>query len=237
MFLVSIIVPTHAGRDLTPLIESVTASTYGITELIIVDEGKERSAQRNIGIDRAKGDAFLILDSDQSINPRLIADCVYLVAIQEFSCCYIPEIIIADSFFGKIRAFERSFYTGTAVDVPRFVLRKVCPRFDETMSGPEDADWGRRIHGARGTSIEHLYHHDDISFVDYCKKKAYYTKSMRTYIKKNPTDKCINIWYRCATVFVEKGKWTKLLRHPILSIGIVFVLLTRGVIFHGTKQS
>ena len=233
--LVSVIVPNH-GRDLTELIESVNRSTYKNVEIVVVDEGKERSVQRNLGIARAKGYHFLILDSDQSVSPNLIAECVVRIR-NGYSCCYIPEIIIAKSFFGKIRAFERTFYVATAVDVPRFVVRTHCQDFDESMTGPEDADWSRRIMGARTTTKSVLYHHDDISFIEYCKKKAYYTKSMENYIKKHPTDDCINIWYRCVTVFVENGKWRKLLKHPILSIGILFILITRGIIFYGNRTS
>ena len=233
--LVSVVVPSHKGRDLTPLIESVKRSTHTNTELIIVDEGLERSKQRNIGMQRAKGDAYLILDSDQSISPNLIAECVVRCR-HGFSSCYIPEIIIAKSFFGKIRAFERTFYTGTAVDVPRFVLRLRCTPFDETLTGPEDADWGRKIRGYRTTTKSVLYHHDDVSLLEYVRKKAYYTKSMNLYMKLNPDDQCINIWYRCVTVFIENGKWRNLIKHPILSIGIAFILLIRGVIYYAKRN-
>lgn len=231
--LVSIICPNH-GRDLTELIESVENSTYKDVELIIVDEGEERSVQRNRGIDRAKGDAFLILDSDQSISLHLIAECVFNIQ-HGYSCCYIPELIVADSFFGKIRSFERMFYTGTAIDVPRFVLKCYCPKFNTDLNGPEDADWGNRIKGQRCTTDAVLYHNDDIGFWDYCKKKAYYTRSMRRYKDLNPDDKCLNIWYRCVTVFTERGKWKELFIHPILTIGVLFILIIRGAIYYAKR--
>jgi glycosyltransferase involved in cell wall biosynthesis len=233
---ISVIVPNH-GRDIENLTEAIERSPVQEdvdVEIIFINHFGERSRQRNIGINAAKGDYFLILDSDQSISPGLLMECCKLMK-SGYSCVYIPEVIIADSFFGRIRAFERQFYTGTAIDVPRFVRRDCCPMFDENMIGPEDADWGNRIEGFRATSKDVLYHHDDISFREYCRKKAYYTKSMRRYAEKWPGDPCLDIKYRCWTVFVEKGKWRKLIRHPVLAICIIFIILVRGVIYVSNK--
>lgn len=221
----SIVVANH-GRDLTQLKASLPSGV----EFIEVDLGFERSKQRNIGILKATGDVLMWLDSDQTISKGLVKECEDLVRMG-FSAIYIPEVIVAKSFFGKIRAFEREFYIGTAIDVPRAVWMPFCVLFNESLIGPEDADWGRRIRGLRTVSRNVLYHHDDVSFFEYCRKKAYYTKSMKRYAELNPGDKCLNFRYRCWTVFTEKGKWRKLLRHPILTIGIIFLLAVRGIIY------
>ena len=227
MIEVSVIVPNH-NRDISNLRASIPESDE--IEVIEINKGLERSVQRNMGIQAADGKYLLILDSDQSISPGLIKECVAWMEAG-YTSLYIPEIIVADSFFGKIRNFERQFMTGTAVDVPRFVRKDQCPEFDPTMSGPEDADWGQRIKGKRRITTNILYHNDAIKFWDYCKKKAYYTKSMKWYIKKWPNDPCINLKYRCFTIFVEKGKWKELLRHPVLTAGVIFLLITRGIIY------
>ena len=73
---ISIIIPIHRGADLRACLAAVETSTYRDYEVIIVDEGLERSCQRNIGIERAKGEYLLILDSDQLIASDLLADCV-----------------------------------------------------------------------------------------------------------------------------------------------------------------
>jgi glycosyltransferase involved in cell wall biosynthesis len=226
---VSVIVPNH-GRDITKLKESLPPDV----ELIHIDRGMERSVQRNIGIDESTGEGLLFLDSDQSISPGLISECINLTSYG-YSCVFIPEIIVAESFFGKVRKFEREFYTGTAIDVPRFVLRKACPYFDVALSGPEDSDWGNRIPGIKVVSCNPLYHNDDIGIIDYFKKKAYYTKSMRLYASKWPNDKCLDWKYRCFGVFLEKGKWRKLVRHPLLSFCILLIVLVRGVIYATQK--
>ena len=222
---VSVVVANH-NRNLSVLRASLPPGV----EFIEINRGFERSKQRNMGIMEAKGKYLLILDSDQSISPGLIEECVDLMEMG-VSAVYIPEVIVARSFFGRSRAFEREFYTATAVDVPRFVRADVCPFFDETMSGPEDADWGNRIPGIKATSMNVLFHHDDIGFFEYCRKKAYYTKSMKRYAEKWPNDPCLNIKYRVWTVFTENGKWRKLLKHPVLSLGILFVLMVRGIIY------
>jgi glycosyltransferase involved in cell wall biosynthesis len=227
--MVSVIVPNH-NRDLTILKNSLPKGV----EFIEVNLGLERSIQRNIGIKQAKGKYILWLDSDQSISYCLIDKCVKLMEMG-YSAIYIPEIIVVKSFFGKIRKFEREFYVGTAIDCVRFLRKDICPLFDETLNGPEDSDFDRRVPGFRAIAKNVLYHHDDIGFLEYCRKKAYYTKSMKRFAEKWPNDKCLNIWWRCFGVFVEKGKWKKLLRHPVLSIGILFILLVRGVIYYVNK--
>jgi glycosyltransferase involved in cell wall biosynthesis len=230
---VSVIVPNH-NRDITPIRESVRKSTYKNVEFIEINRGLERSAQRNIGIKEATGDVILWLDSDQTVSPDLIRECVYWHKVG-FSAIYIPEIIVGRSFFARIRAWERSFYTSTAVDVPRSILKRCMPLFDETLHGPEDADMGNRITGLRATTKNPLYHHDDIGFFDYCRKKAYYSKSMVRYAEKNPNDPCLRLKYRCWTVFTEKSKWKKIFKHPILSIGVVFLLIVRGYIYYANR--
>lgn len=225
----SIVVANH-GRDLSVLKTSLPEDV----EFIEVNMGKERSWQRNHGIAKATGEIIIWLDSDQSLSEGLVEECE-----EWFKCgytaIYIPEIIVVKSFFGKIRAFERTFYDGTAVDVPRAVLKSHCPLFNEELNGPEDADWGNKIKGMRVVTKRPLFHHDDIGFLEYFRKKAYYTKSMKKYKELNPTDRVLDWKYRCFTIFVEKGKWKKLFRHPILAIGTAFIIFLRGVIYLRNK--
>lgn len=221
----SVVVANH-GRDLSVLKQSLPKDV----EFIEINLGFERSKQRNMGIKKATGDIVIWLDSDQSLSEGVVKECEYLIKIGH-TAVYIPEVIIASSFFGRIRAFERSFLTGTDVDVPRAILKRYCPMFDEKMSGPEDADWGQKIIGLKAVSRSVLYHHDDIGFIEYCKKKAYYTKSMKAYSEKWPNDKCLKLSYRCWTVFTEKGKWRRLLQNPLLTLGVIFLLIVRGIIY------
>jgi len=142
--MISIIIPIRRGEDISGLLGSIHASTYKDYEVIVVDEGKERSEQRNIGIGKAKGEYLLILDSDQYLHRCLLAECVSLM--KGYDALYIPEIQIGKGLFNYIRRWERGFYTCTPVDCVRFV-KAPCPLFDTTMSGPEDSSWDREIKG------------------------------------------------------------------------------------------
>lgn len=228
---VSVIIPKRKGENIDGLINSVKHSTYQPIEIIVVDYGLERSAQRNIGISNATGKYLLILDSDQWVSPDLIRECVKL--IQYSDGIYIPEQLVVYNWFDKVRNWERQFYTGTAVDCVRFVRKEDCPLFDESMSGPEDADWDRRIpvRVGKAVSMNCIYHHEKVSMMQYFKKKAYYAKSMTNFKNKHPNDPVLRFKYRCWTVFVENGKWKRLIRRPDLTIVVGMILLIRGVIY------
>ena len=64
--LVSVVIPTIKGREklLQRAIASVRNQTYKNIEIIVVNEGKPAQEQRNIGVDRAKGDFIAFLDDD-----------------------------------------------------------------------------------------------------------------------------------------------------------------------------
>lgn len=232
--MVSVIIATHKGAEeqTERLIKSVKDSTYKDVEIIVVNEGKERSAQRNIGIDRSKGKYIFWPDSDWVLSPGLIQECVELIESKLYDSLYIPEIIQAPGFFAKVRNFERQFYTGVSgIDAVRFLYRGVCPFFDETMSGPEDADFDYRVPGYKGITKSFYYHHDNVGFIRYLQKKAYYSKSMRAFEKKNPNTRVLDLKYRCWGVFIENGKWRKLIRHPFMAICMFGLLALRGVVY------
>jgi len=233
--LVSIIIPIVKNDPfIDECVDAIKESSYKNYEIIIVDEGLERSNQRNIGINRAKGEYLLILDADMMISDRLIEDCVF--KIKDCDAIYIPEKIVTPGWFGRLRDWERQFYTGTVVDVPRFVRADDCPFFDERLIGPEDADWGRRLGDRRKISDYPFYHYDKIGIIKYLRKKAYYAKSMRLYKEKWPYDKVLTFKYRCFGVFTENGKWKLLIRNPGYAILLFILLFLRGVIFLCVKK-
>jgi len=210
--LVSIIIPTHKGRDLTRCLDSIHNSTYKNIEVIIVDEGKERSAQRNIGVERSKGDYLLFLDSDMTIHSSLIFSCIHRpfgfgtqsgIGSDQFGYdgLYIPEIIVGH----PIKTFFRSFYNGTRVDAIRFIKRKFWQPFDENITGFEDWDWDRRFQGSKGVVNIPLYHHTESNF----KRKLYYMKWLNLYKQKYPNCPELSLSYRLFKVFIENGKWRK----------------------------
>lgn len=227
--LVSIIIPIRTGENIKNIISFIRSSTYKNYEIILVEENAERSNQRNIGIKWAKGKYLLILDSDQCPHPLLIADSVYRMQFND--ALYIPETIMTKGLFAYIRNWERQFYNCTPIDCVRFVKRENCPLFDETMAGPEDSDWDRQIKGVKGISGYPVFHYDNISFIDYFRKKAYYAKSMNRFAEKHPNDKVLNFWWRCFGVFFEHRKWKWFLSRPDLAIAVIGIIFIRGLIF------
>lgn len=232
---VAIIIPT-TSKELVMAEESKQAvldSTYKNVNVFIINEGKERSAQRNIGIDHANTgefDCILYLDSDQKVSKYLIEECVDLIKAG-FDALYIPEEITTEGGFAKVRNYERSFYNGTAVDCVRFMRVSMCPKFSLDLNGPEDSDHDRRVGGKRTVTKNCLYHHDRIGFKDYFRKKDYYAKSMRKYANLHPNDKVLKAWYRCFWIFIEEGKWKKIIRHPIMFLCVIGIVFVRAIIY------
>lgn len=215
-------------------IKAIEASSHKNVEIIVVDEGLERSQQRNIGIKKAKGEFLIWIDSDMRLSGGLLEDCIK--KIEGHVAVYIPETIITEGWFGYLRNWERQFYNGSLVDVVRFIRTKDCPLFDEDLHGVEDSDWERQIlkkipNAKFNTSVYCFYHHDQVGLVKYLKKKAYYARCLNQYRAKNPDDKLLTFRYRCVQVFIENGKWKRLLKAPHLAVCSALLLFARGLIF------
>lgn len=231
--LVSVVIPiVRNDKHVAGCVAAINASTYKNVEIIVVDEGKERSYQRNFGMDKAKGEYLLILDSDMLVTPNVIQDCVTRMMFHvELVGIYIPERIVTPGWFGRLRDWERQFYNGTLVDVVRFVRAKGCPRFDETLHGVEDSDWERQMPGPKATCDFEVHHYDKCGVIKYLKKKAYYAQCLGRYKSKNPNDKLLTFKYRCFDVYVQEGKWKRLLLKPHYALGMFMLLFARGLIF------
>jgi hypothetical protein len=174
------------------------------------------------------------LDSDQVISPDLIKECVEKMSFG-IGGMYIPEIIKTKGLFAYIRNWERSFYNGTPVDCVRFIRAKNCPLFDLEQKGTEDSDFDRRIKGIKLISKNPLYHFDNVSMLKWFSKKAYYSKSMKRFIERNPDDKILDWRWRCFGVFLENGKWKRFLIRPDLAVAVMFILLIRGIIYYAKR--
>lgn len=231
---VSVVIPiVKNDPHIQECLDALHKSNYPNLEIIVVDEGKERSYQRNFGIAKATGKYLLILDSDMMVTEGVIYDCMIKMQMnKKLVGIYIPEHIVTKGWFGKLRNWERQFYNGTLVDVVRFVRRKCCPLFDETLHGVEDSDWERQIIGEKMTCSFPVNHHDKCGVIKFLRKKNYYAKCLSAYKKKNPDDKLLTFKYRCWEVFTKDGKWKRLIAKPHYAIGVALLLLARGIIYH-----
>ena len=261
--LVSVVITTkNEEKNIENCIKSIREQTFNNIEVIVVDnfsedktaefaeingakvyyKGNERSAQRNFGARVAAGKYVLYLDADMILSRTLIEECVSSIDSSNTDAFYIPERIVGDGFWIKVRDFERSFYTGTVIDAVRFIRRDLFLQvggFDETLIGPEDWDFDRKIRkvGHTATTNSPLYHNEGkFKISRYLKKKGYYTNGIQEYKKKwgsNNTEtlKQIGVRYRLMGVFVEQGKWKKLVRHPILTIAMYFLRLRVALVY------
>jgi glycosyltransferase involved in cell wall biosynthesis len=261
--LVSVIVTTkNEEKNIVNCLLSIKNQTYKNVELIVVDnfskdntvrlaqdhdaivyfKGNERSAQRNYGVQVAKGKYVLYLDADMILNPALVRDCVEKLESDNIDALYIRERIVGKGFWISVRDFERSFYTGTVIDAVRFLKKKLFIQvggFDETLVGPEDWDFDRKIRkvGRIAVVTTPIYHNEGTFNMErYLKKKSYYKRGIEEYTKKwGPRDseiiKQVGIQYRLLVVFVEKGKWQKLLSHPILAFAMYLLRLRVALVY------
>ncbi len=157
------------------------------------------------------------------------------------------------NFWIKVRDFERSFYNTTCIDAVRFVKRNKFLEiggFDKDLDfGPDDWDFDRRIKATGKVDIidTPLYHNEgEFNLRKYLKKKSHYSKSFDKYIQKwshidssvsngikVKTDpiikKQLGFRYRLFGVFMENKKWKKLLRYPLLTLGMYFLKSMIGI--------
>ena len=195
--------------------------------------GPERSAQRNFGAKKSKGKYLLFLDADMELTSKVIGDCVKVAIQNRASGVVIPEESVAENFWGKVKTFERSFYSEKGdpiTDAARFFLRKVFFKiggYDENITGPEDWDLPDRIREAGykiGRATEKIYHHEqEISPAILFKKKFYYGLNAHKYLSKHniPVISPKTIYF-LRPLFYKN--WIRLLKHPILSLAMVWML-------------
>ena len=153
---------------------------------------------------------------------------------------WIPEVRTGSGLRVKARNFERSFYDGTCIDALRLFHKSVLEKtggYDENLiAGPEDWELDIRVlaTGAKCAVLKnHLIHNEkQLTLKRMLEKKAYYTKSMAAYQAKwkgHPAlKKQFGLGYRFFGVFVEHGKWKRLLRHPILAVVMYFERILVG---------
>ena len=247
---VEIIVVDNNSTDATKRI----AADLGAT---VLDKGPERSAQRNLGWQTATAEWVVVLDADMILPKETIAEVLTVAARPEVApyhdgrvetlarplAYWISEVRTGSGIRVKARNFERSFYDGTCIDALRLFHKSVLEEtggYDENLiAGPEDWELDIRVlaTGAKCAVLKnHLIHNEkQLTLKRMLEKKAYYTKSMATYQAKwkdHPAlKKQFGLYYRFLGVFIENGKWKKLVRHPILAIVMYFERFAVGLTY------
>ena len=222
-----VIVVDNASTDGTPAL----AAKLGAR---VFEQGPERSAQRNRGWRVSRADWVVILDADMILPPETLAEILAVAACAPQRAdapvaYWIPEARTGVGLRVKARNFERSFYDGTCIDALRLFRTSVLEAtggYDESLiAGPEDWELDIRVlaTGARCAVLKgHLIHNEKrLTLRRMLAKKAYYAKSMAAYQAKwrgHPAlRKQFGLGYRYFGVFVENGKWKRLVAHPVLA--------------------
>jgi len=240
---VEIVVVDNGSTDKTKDIVRKFQSGLAPLNLKMFNGGPERSAQKNFGVRESKGEYFIHLDADMVLSENVIEECVEKVSDKKnIIALHIPEIVAGKKFFSRVRRFERGFYDGTAIDAVRFIRKDkflLIGGFDEKMYACEDWDLDKRLKkmGKFGIVKSPIYHNEsEFRLSKYLAKKGYYSKNLDVYIEKWGKDdpdvkKQFGFRYRFLGVFIENGKWKKMLRHPILVLGMYFLRFLVGVKF------
>lgn len=255
LLLVSVIITTkNEEAVIKRLLTSLKKQSYKNIEIVLIDNnsadatitiakkftkkifnfGPERSAQRNFGAKKAKGDYLFFLDADMELSEKVIEESVNSInSNTKIAGIIIPEKSEAKTFWEKVKAYERSFYNERGdeiTDAARFFKTSIFKKvggYDETITGPEDWDLPETIKKL-GYTFRRIpvviYHHERInSPLDLAKKKFYYALRAHRYLKKHRisalSPKTI---YFLRPIFYKN--FDRIIRHPTLSLGMFIML-------------
>lgn len=246
--LVSAIVTTRNEQAVIGrVLQSLRDQSYPNVELIVVDNhstdatvriardlgarvftyGPERSAQRNHGVQQARGSYVLILDADMELTREVVAACVAALEHRaDVKGIIIPEESFGQTFWAKCKALERSCYVGDdAIEAARFFDRAVflaLGGYDLGMTGPEDWDFSQRVrrrYGLARISAPIRHNEGRLSLLKTARKKYYYAASFARYAAQNrdAVARQANMLFRPAYF----RAWRRLIRSPLLLTGML----------------
>lgn len=245
--LVSVVVPTRNNeRTIEDCLTAVRRQTHPAVELIVVDNssddatwpiaerladlvvagGPERSAQRNRGIELARGEWVLWLDSDMVMPPDTIAQALSTATSSGAVGIALPERTIGTGFWTACRALERECYLDDPMlHNPRLIRREVLMGgggFALSMSGPEDADLRLRMRAA-GAPIalgSVVVDHDEgrLTLRSVMEKRYYYGRSLPAFADRHDGA----VAQQGRTVLRSYARnWRLLARRPLTAVGML----------------
>ena len=248
---VSIIIPTmNSARSLEDLLKSVNSSA--ISEVIVVDSiSKDRTVEiandykckileieanrslaRNVGAVNAQFDTLLFLDSDMSIEDKLLDECTEMV--KNYDALIFKELSTGDGIIAKERRFQRiGYFHSLYLESPRCLSKAMFNAlggYDEDMEGFEDLELTSRIVekgykiGWAKSVIKH--NEENLRFTDYIKKRDYYLRFKVNFKQSNGKyySEVFSIRTRIATT-INSVKEYGLVKSSLLLPGFLLLLL------------
>ncbi|MEM2930414.1 MAG: glycosyltransferase family A protein [Thermoproteota archaeon] len=251
--MVSVIIPTYNSEGtIDACLRSIREQTYQNVEVIVVDNyskdktreianrwkikffqlNAERAEAKNFGLKKARGKYICFIDSDMELTKNVIEECISLMENDErIGGIIIPERSIGNSFWVKVRDFERSFYVGTEIESARFFRKDLAEKvngFDKEVIAFEESTLPQKIE-KMGYNVKSrinaviLHHEENFSLSKWLKKKFYYGKSTSKYKEKfgEYADKQMSIFYR-SLIFLKNRRFYS---EPYLALGVITLKL------------
>ncbi len=249
--LVSVIIPTkNSAQFLEKCLKSIKNQTYNNIEIIVVDnnsidktkeiarkytkkvynKGPERTYQKNYGIKKSKGDYLFFVDSDMELDKKVVFECVNKIKEDsKIGGICISERSLGNSFWVKVRDYERGFYLNTDIESARFFPSKLIKKvggFDEGLIFFEEATLPKKIENLNFNVHAHInsvifHHEENFNLIDWLKKKKYYGKTMKVYKDKFPEDSKnkSSLLYRFKLYLSDRRFYSK----TLLAFGVIIL--------------
>jgi len=214
-YLTIVITTKNEEKNLGNLLESIKKQDFNDYEVIVVDnystdktkkiaseyevlvlnKGPERSAQRNFGVSKALGKYVLILDADMILEQGILKELFAKAeSDNNIKCLTMKEEPVGDSLWARAKKLELEFYTQPEdFDLaPRWFDKQVFLEFggfDETQTGTEDWDLPDRIYKKypkKFLTSKRVFHNEgDYGLLHILKKKYYYASKSHNFVKKS----------------------------------------------------
>ena len=214
--LVSVVIPTYNSQSsIKQCLTSIKKQTYHKIEVLVVDRyskdktaqiakklgarvfflDEERSKAKNYAAKVARGDFLLFIDSDMTLNSKIIEACVNLCLQKNVDAVIIPEKPIAQGLLSEWRKKEKAslYIHSEFVEIPRFFRKKAFLQaggYDENLVCGEDFDFFQRFK-RKGYKIgridcEIFHFEGELSISKILFKAYYYGGTIPELIKKDP---------------------------------------------------
>jgi glycosyltransferase involved in cell wall biosynthesis len=203
---------------------------------LAIQSGPERSAQRNLGIDKAAGAWILYIDADMVLEPDVVSDALAAAIRAGADGVFVPEESFGPGFWTACRALERRCYVGQPmIEAPRLVRREVFAElggFVADVAGQEDAELRMRMlrAGRRLTWSRALIRHDEgrLTFAGVMRKRVYYGRSIPAYAAAQPGAVRAQ---GLATVRAYAHSWRILAADPVHAVGLAALRSSEAVAY------
>ena len=249
--IVSVIVPTkNSATTLEACLKSIREQSYQAIELIVVDnfstdatqeiakkyadkvfeQGPERSAQVNYGVEQAIGEFVYKVDSDFILDPQVVRECLEEV-VKGFDAIVVhnsPDVRV--SWIAKIRKFEVDMYKYDIThSSARFVKKEVYQKiggFNSKITAGEDYDFQNKLnrlgYKTGFVEAEALHLGEPTNIWKHMKKYYDYGKDFVNYQRENKKESKEQLAFTRSVYFKN---YQNFLRYPIKGFTFVIYLI------------